>query len=202
MIPHVVTGMPRSSTKWTAQVLTRAGFPTTHEYIFDRWNGVKERAQTAQFGDCSWIAAPFLGDLQEQGVSTILLVRDPLAVVSSVCGPAMPGFDLNVRSPFMDWVESQVGDLGGGPLPLRGMRWWIRWTRMAAEHSNLVVRGPLDGEGLGRVSDLFGKPPNSEALSLDPINATPSKPLRLTWENFPQKMADEARELYADLLSE
>lgn len=201
MIPHVVTGMPRSSTKWTAQVLTFAGIPTTHEYVFDRWVDAMDRARLARFGDCSWIAAPFAAELSSAGVPVVALVRDPLAVVTSLCGPAMPGFNgkPGKRPVFMQWVEKKIGPLHGS-LPEQGLRWWVEWTRLATAHADVIVPTPIDSSSLLDVGALLDHEPNPEALELDPTNGTRVPGEKLTWDNFPASLAAEAQDLAGALL--
>jgi hypothetical protein len=81
--PFVVTGCARSGTTYISAVLSGLGLRCGHEVVF----GPRTRAFTGfgeQHGDCSWLAAPFLG--QTGDALVFHQVRHPLKVVRSLLG--------------------------------------------------------------------------------------------------------------------
>lgn len=79
--PFVVTGCGRSGTKYTAQLLSAAGVPCSHEGVFT--GRIDDPMPIhALIADSSWLAAPFLHKLPP---SALILhqTRNPLAVVTS-----------------------------------------------------------------------------------------------------------------------
>jgi hypothetical protein len=82
-LPHfVVTGCARSATTYTAQLLSAAGAPCTHEAVFG--------PRTARFsgwgaasGDSSWLAVPFLEELPAETV-VVHQLREPRRAIDAL----------------------------------------------------------------------------------------------------------------------
>ena len=66
---------------YTATVLNRLGVPCGHEMVFAPW-GYCRRPRFPLHGDCSWLAAPFLGDLPSS-LPVVHQVRNPVLVIQS-----------------------------------------------------------------------------------------------------------------------
>lgn len=123
--PFVVTGCARSGTTYMAAVLSGLGLRVGHEVVF----GPRVRAFTGwhgQHGDSSWLAAPFLDQIDDALV--FHQIRHPLKVVRSLVG---------VRF-FAD----------RGPTFLHGddaytrAKWAMRERLMAAGHVEQSDKGP------------------------------------------------------------
>lgn len=180
MIPFVVTGMPRSSTKWTAELLTAANLPCTHETTFDRWNAVWARVSHAEQGDASWIATPFIDQLRAKGVPTVRIVRHPMDVVSSLCGTAVPGFRQGKRAAFMAWVDRHVPLDDSEPDHVRALRWWVGWNQIGTP--DLTLPAPIDQAGLKQVRKLLGNR-QRKWPAVEPVNAWDNNP-QFGWDDF------------------
>ena len=82
-ISFVVVSTPRSGTAYTAKLLNAIGVSCGHERYFDTDKQVIEDRSQEQFGDSSWLAAPFLKSLP---LDTIILhqIRDPIKSINSL----------------------------------------------------------------------------------------------------------------------
>jgi hypothetical protein len=123
--PFVVTGCARSGTTYMAALLSGLGLRIGHEVVFgprtrsfDGWRGLN--------GDSSWLAAPFLADLDDALV--FHQVRHPLKVVRSLVGIRF----FAERTPLF---------LAGDDLYTRA-KWQVRERLMAAGHVEHSDKGP------------------------------------------------------------
>ncbi|MCB0909178.1 MAG: hypothetical protein KDB63_18895 [Nocardioidaceae bacterium] len=123
--PFVVTGCARSGTTYMAALLSGIGLRVGHEVVFgprtrrfEGWQG--------QHGDSSWLAAPFLDQIDDALV--FHQVRHPLKVVKSLVG---------VRF-FAD--RGQIF-LQGDDAYTRA-KWKVREALMAAGHVERSAKGP------------------------------------------------------------
>lgn len=197
MIPFVVTGMPRSSTKWTARLLTEMGMPCTHEVVFDRWTNILTRIEQAERGDSSWIATPFIDQLRTVGVPTVRIVRDPLDVVGSLCGEAIPGFHWGKRAAFMAWVDGHVPLDDDAPPHHRALAWWIGWNNIGTP--DLTLKAPLNVDGVKQVRSLLKMRGRMRKWpDLPATNVAEGHPT-FTWDDFPSEMGGLAREMWENM---
>jgi len=123
--PFVVTGCARSGTTYMASVLSGLGLRVGHEVIFgprssgfDGWQG--------QHGDSSWLAAPFLDQIDDALV--FHQIRHPLKVVRSLVG---------VRF----FADRGPAFLHGDDAYTRA-KWAVRERLMAAGHVERSDKGP------------------------------------------------------------
>ncbi|KKM67211.1 hypothetical protein LCGC14_1473430 [marine sediment metagenome] len=86
-IKYVVVSTPRSATGWTSQVLCAMGLKCGHERHFthDKQSYESKLESDYMWGDSSWMAAPFIGDLP-RGTMVLHQVREPCATIASLVG--------------------------------------------------------------------------------------------------------------------
>lgn len=82
-IDFVIVSLPRSGTHYTRRLFTGVGVSCGHEQYFNTLDQVYCDDKDSAFGDVSWFAAPFLGELPG---STVVLhqTRDRIKVVESL----------------------------------------------------------------------------------------------------------------------
>jgi len=85
-LPFIVTGTPRSATRYTARLLHAMKVPCTHEHILrplatfaDAWRWY----QTSEYGESSWMAWAILPVFPES-VPVLHSIRDPWKVIDSL----------------------------------------------------------------------------------------------------------------------
>jgi hypothetical protein len=123
--PFVVTGCARSGTTYMAAVLSGLGLRVGHEVVF----GPRVRAFTGwhgQHGDSSWLAAPFLDQIDDALV--FHQIRHPLKVVRSLVG---------VRF----FADRGPAFLHGDDAYTRA-KWAMRERLMASGHVEQSDKGP------------------------------------------------------------
>lgn len=95
-ISYVITGLPRSGTLYTQTLFKNLGLACTHE----KWFNTKRQLYYARcrreneggpWGDVSWSAAPFLGQMDPKTV-VLHQTRDHIAVLNSLYGWEDNGF--------------------------------------------------------------------------------------------------------------
>lgn len=121
MKKFVITGIGRSATKYTSDLLTTADIPTTWEKTFNvHKKGVPET------GDSSWLAAPFLSELPA-GTVVLHQTRNPLKWLQSWIRSTArwPDDHLNFVAEY-----SQIYRWLRLPRPQSDMRVWVQWHRM------------------------------------------------------------------------
>jgi hypothetical protein len=123
--PFVVTGCARSATMYMASILSGLGLRVGHEVVFgpatrgfDGWR--------AQHGDSSWLAAPFLDQIDDALV--FHQVRHPLKVVRSLVGTR---FFADRGSVFLHGDDAYTR-----------VKWAVRERLMAAGHVEQSAKGP------------------------------------------------------------
>jgi hypothetical protein len=162
--PFVVTGCGRSGTRYTANLLTAAGFPCGHEQLFSPWT--RDHAALvlpAGQGDSSWLAVPHLARLPN-GAVVIHQVRHPLRTISSHLGIRYfetrfrwqrsaawaKRWALDLRNlgdgrshrlmtrPYTSWGKRHCPDVYDEPTELaRTIRYWLDWNRRAEAATHL-----------------------------------------------------------------
>lgn len=170
VIRFLVTGTPRSSTKWTAHALTKIGLWCTHEEAFSEWAsdyGDTEDWRNQDDADSSWLAAPFTSAVKDAGVPVIGLLRDPALVARSL---VRMGF-FETGHPYLDFIKAHTPDVFNYEhLPDRALKFWIDWTNLIdADYWWEVPFHPRDVWGLG---DRMQVPTHDigEALRMPPMN--------------------------------
>lgn len=119
----VITGIGRSATKYTSDLLTAAGLQTSWEKTFK----VNRRdPRDAGVAESSWLAAPFLTELPE-GTVVLHQIRDPLKWLqswmrSTVRWPGQHLQFINEHSRIFRWDRMS--------RPQADMLVWVRWHRM------------------------------------------------------------------------
>jgi hypothetical protein len=122
----VVTGCPRSGTKYTTEVLRSLGFKAGHEQCF---TPIKHAiAGSMNEIEASWMAAPFLPTLPRD-IFVVHQVRNPLMVVRSL----LAGDHLGFNSPYSRFVYKYLLSLPKGALPsaeaqIRAEDFWLLWN--------------------------------------------------------------------------
>lgn len=89
---YLITGTGRCGTGYAARLLTSAGVKCSHEGVFTPagWEQAKERIGLRRQhpdwgweGESSWLAVPFVGKPELEGVTIVHLARHPKAVMDS-----------------------------------------------------------------------------------------------------------------------
>ena len=122
----VVTGCPRSGTKYTTEVFKSLGLKAGHEECFTP----EKHSITgcANEVEASWLAAPFLASLPAN-VFVIHQVRNPISVIRSL----VDGRHLSFDSSYSGFVYSYLTSLPRGSLPpkedqKRAEEFWMKWN--------------------------------------------------------------------------
>jgi hypothetical protein len=191
----VITGIGRSGTKYTSELLTAAGIPCSWEKVF-RTNS-RNLVWTPTSGDASWLAAPFLSKLPE-GTIIFHQTRDPLKwanswlKVSQRWGPAHTNF-IDDNCGFFRWRD--------GSHPTVDMKLYVVWNEMIEEAGKnpkfTYVRYKVedfDSRKIMEISDLV-KQPILQLKAFESYNKT-SKSVNassesktyvpVTWDTLPQ----------------
>ena len=147
MIQFLVVSTPRSGTRYTSKVLTKAGMPCGHEmhfYYTSYWDAASYdfysgamlpdgRKRPPLIGDASWLAAPFL-EYTPSDVVVVYQMRKPWDTLNSIAQQNMG------REIYMD--PSQWAPKACGPalyekwpkvLPDRVATFWRRWHEIIEE---------------------------------------------------------------------
>jgi hypothetical protein len=135
----LVTGCPRSGTKYAATLFRALGVRIGHEDVFGVRQGLRKRPVTwdGQQGDASWLAVPFL-PLED----TIVLhqVRHPLEVVRSLCGFGFLS-DERAGMPFPRVVRLHTPEVYAPDTQAeRGAIMWRIWNAKAEAHGAITYR--------------------------------------------------------------
>lgn len=152
MTRYVVTGCARGGTAYVAELLTAAGLNCGHEAIWGAWApDFGERCLTPPTpleGDCSFIAAPFIGRYSP----AVHLVRPPLDVIRSICGNAWLA---NPLMPYVRFVDHHTGGavLAQPPGPRRAAAYWVAWNRLI-ESGKPELRWDVTAIEPGHILDL------------------------------------------------
>jgi hypothetical protein len=133
---YVVTGLPRSGTKYISKVLSELGLNCGHEEHFGTVQATLVRPDEAWdgiWGDASWMAVPYLEHVFP-GTVVLHQVRDPIKVLNSNLPPGGDSY-------FRTWDEhaGRASDpLYNKPLPYKRFIWdntrdWVWPTGGGAE---------------------------------------------------------------------
>lgn len=137
----VITGLPRSGTKYVSEVCKSIGINCGHEEIFTPL-GISDTG--ALLGDASWMAVPYLEKLKRDNITIIHLKRDIKKVVKSL--EELRFFDREYnpawRLPYRNFAMSHLdfkGDIG---------EWCLGWLLMLKPYADLTIN----------VEDIHGFP--------------------------------------------
>lgn len=143
----IVTGTPRSGTKYIANLLCRLGVNSSHELYFNPF--YQSIAELKHDVEVSWMAAPFLHELPPD-VLIVHLVRDPLKTINSLAatGHMKAG---NIYADFL-FKHSRTSH------PVHS---WYRWNMLIEQcaKSRPYVRIRL--EDWAQLREPYGLDPNS-----------------------------------------
>jgi hypothetical protein len=169
----LITGCPRSGTKYTAMLFRRAlGARVGHEQVFGVVEGLREGPVDwdGLDGDASWLAVPFL-PLDD----TIVLhqVRHPLEFVRSVCGFGLLS-DERADLPFPQVLRLHAPEVYVPDTEAeRGATLWRIWNAKAEAHATITYRlEDLDLELLLRLGRLI-EPDVSEEQAAQALESLP-----------------------------
>src|SRR5262245_52976939 len=144
-LDFVITGTPRSGTTYMASLLRELGFDCTHERCFDPWRIVfaEDRPDTSPWGDSSWLAVPYLGDLPTV-TRVIHVVRDPVDSINSIIGTGQLDWPHDYRT-FI--AHHWHGDRDWWPRELTdpGERFWLDWNARIEASGRVDLRVQLEG---------------------------------------------------------
>jgi hypothetical protein len=158
----VVTGTPRSGTKYVANLLCRLGVKASHELYFNPW--FQSIAELKHEVEVSWMAAPFIAELPADTL-VVHLVRNPVAAIDSMVATGHFG-----PNKYAEFLLRHSGTCDPAAA-------WSSWNRMIERNSSSrpYVRIRLeDWAKLGERYDLdrnhwVDVPPSAQALPQDLI---------------------------------
>jgi hypothetical protein len=135
----VVTGCPRSGTRYMATLLAALGIRIGHEKVFGirEGLGMRDVRWKKWEGDVSWLAVPFL---PVDDAVVLHQVRHPLEFVRSVVGF---GFLSDERAdlPFPEVVRRNAPEVYAPDTEVeRGATMWRLWNARAEPHAALTYR--------------------------------------------------------------
>ena len=151
----VVTGTPRSGTSYMSSLLNALGYDCSHERCFDPWHitFAEERPDDRLWGDSSWLAVPYLGDLPD-ATKIVHVVRDPVDAINSILGTGQ-----------LHWADSDYrryiahhwqGDREWWPreFALAAQAFWTEWNLRIESTGRVATRVQLESV-IDRVDDLL-----------------------------------------------
>jgi hypothetical protein len=170
MSRFVVTGCPRSGTKYTARLFRTLGISCGHEAVFGTGQGeAREPIDWSGFvGDSSWLAVPCL---PLDGVIVLHQVRDPLEFARSIAGIGFlddPDPPRLTRKQRVAVVRRYAPEVFEPETPVeRAALFWDAWNRRAETHAAITYRlEDLDEELLVRLGRLLELPIHEDAARL------------------------------------
>jgi hypothetical protein len=139
-LDFVITGCPRSGTRYLARVLTALGYDCDHEACFNPWQVVlsADRPETRIWGDSSWMAVPFLEELPAE-TDVIHIVREPVRTMNSMLGTGQ----IDWGNDYRDFLAAHVwGDGLYWPRDVRqaAQEVWFRWNEWIENSRRVRLR--------------------------------------------------------------
>ena len=136
----MITGTPRSGTASVSRVLSSLGLNCGHEQYFNPWNVTHEVEclNDDVWGDCSWMAVPFLRDLPTT-TKVYHLVRDPVKTINSIIATGQ----LDWPSDYQRFIaEHMWRDANYWPSETmsEAQRFWVKWNRLIEESGRVARR--------------------------------------------------------------
>lgn len=192
----VITGSARSGTGFICQVLRGVGVTCGHEQVFHPKTRVANWASYQ--ADASWLAVPHLRGIRASGAYVVHQVRDPIAVLRSLCGLELFSKARPEEDPYLQamWRFDKAIFAFDDPLR-RAMSYWIRWTMAAHAQADVTCRiEDLDAKVLQELCAEVGvdvsKRKCAEALaSTDSRYNSRSPDTALTWATLPAEPLTE-----------
>lgn len=137
MTPFLATGHGRSGTLWTSQFFACLGFPTLHEGQFS-----PHRHGPLEWNEVSWLAVPFLGDI-DSSVPLLRVVRNPYQAVIS--GMQLTMQNEKMGTPFDQFLAEYGPEIVAPDDKLgRIIRWVTMWDAPIDDHPHRVIRPDTD----------------------------------------------------------
>ena len=147
----VITGTPRSATKYAAELMKQLGIACTHERVFRPRLALDElidwfKDKTAP-GESSWLAFPWFRQLAQAEVPVVLQVRDPWKTIDSLAHrnwivPAKQAADdhmHSVRKPVQYFTSAFEYD---EPVQ-RAAQFWLDWLERIETEAQVAGLAPL-----------------------------------------------------------
>lgn len=174
----LVTGTGRCGTGWFASALTAAGVECGHERAFNATN----HQTLGWVAEASWLAAPYLGDL-DGDVYVVHLVRHPLTVVASRASkktfrlkprPTRHGRFAIRHAPEVGRYRTRVE---------RSAAHYVAWTRMITQHGpgELVRLEDVTAGTVQRLARLVDPSARLETLP-ETTNGSRTAPPKVGWK--------------------
>jgi hypothetical protein len=135
----IVTGCPRSGTRYMATLLEALGPRVGHEKVFGIREGLGTRDPRWKKweGDVSWLAVPFL---PVEDTVVLHQVRHPLEFVRSVLGFGFLS-DERAELPFPQVVRRHAPEVyEPGAEAERGATMWKVWNERVVPHADFTYR--------------------------------------------------------------
>lgn len=180
----LVTGTGRCGTVFMANLLTSMGWPCGHEAVFGpeglekarqilfgrekpensqiSRNGMILSEQEPLVGDSSYMAAPFLAELD---TTVIHVVRNPINVVASLIGGVFRNFSATEPVHFEDapdhilyerFIYRHLPELGEEMTQLdRGCLFYLRWNEMIESSGKVDIFHRIE-DPPDRIRKMFG----------------------------------------------
>lgn len=204
MIEFIVTGTGRSTTKYTAEVLTAAELPCGHEHACSSWmddysDDQVWRDAPSGVGESSWQAAPFTDAMQAEGVKVIHLVRHPAEVASSLIGNRMllPEPEGGALLPWHEFIKAHLGDRLWRLHPHdRALQFWVDWN-LLIKTPDLRWTAPVTGREIDDLAYLLGRRADTSAIDSVSKQVNHWREVEhLKRRDFTQVVWDEAMDLW------
>jgi hypothetical protein len=185
----LVTGCPRSGTKYAATLFRSLGVHVDHEVVFGVGPalGGREPSWRQYEGDVSWLAVPFL---PLDDVVVLHQLRHPLEFVRSVTGFRFLS-DERAELAFPRVVQRHAPEVyEPDELVERGATMWRVWNERAEPHATITYHlEDLDVPMLNQLCDLIELPVTEEQLTfaLDKLPRNINQRVRdesVSWETI------------------
>jgi len=139
-IDFVVTGTPRSGTKYLARVLSSCGIDCGHEKRFNPWEAVwsEPRRDDRPFGDSSWLVVPFLDQLPAT-TKLLHVVREPLKAINSIIGTG----HFEWASDYTWFLLKHAGltySTDPEQVKVNAQRFWVTWNTRIENSGRVALR--------------------------------------------------------------
>ena len=131
----LITGSPRSGTRFMAALFRSAGLGATHEGVFIP-AGIRPRV--IKNVESSWLAAPHLQTWKYHFKKVIHLVRDPILVISSQREREIM---FKKESPYTKYIYDNVSEITNFNNSIDNyLHFWIAWNEMIEKHTKIRVK--------------------------------------------------------------
>jgi len=195
-----IVACPRSGTRYTASLLQALHVGCGHELVAVAETGlVVPPRMPPLVADASWLLVPFLGRVEDAGVSIAMQVRHPLRAIPSIARRGLLELEGNrldrstLAGAFGSFARRYCPRALEGRTPLeRAALFWVYWNRSilaAAPAIRIQVEDLKPGE-LIRLAELAGAQVSLEeagaALAFAPrdLNRSRAAPPSLAWSDL------------------